>query len=159
MTRRISAALILLSAVASVLLAAPSQAAAGPPDAPVSIAVTCSGSSCDHKDPYNSGCAASGINVNSRSTAKGTFYLRYSTVCRTNWIYTPNYSGGSTAWHGKLELAVWDVPRNVVDRFLAPATRGVHYGNMVYSPGSNCAWGFADWSGGDWDVRIPSSGC
>lgn len=155
MTRRFFALLALLAAgFGSVLLIAPAQAAAAPATPP-SVAATCSGTGCDHKDPVDYGCAASGSIVGSKQTAKGTFRLYYSSVCKTNWIQTPNYAGGGV----DLELTVWDVPRNKVVRFPAPSTPGLHYGNMVYSPGNNCAHGLADWNGGDWDVDIPSSSC
>lgn len=156
MTRRFFALLALVAAgFVSVLAIAPAQASA----APSTALVSCSGTACDGKDPVNSGCAASGSIVGSRSTAKGTFRLYFSSVCRTNWVQTPNYAGGSTRPDNKLELTVWDVPRNKLVRFFASSAQGVHYGNMVYSPGSNCAHGYADWNGGDWNVDIPSSSC
>jgi hypothetical protein len=126
---------------------------------PVTVAVTCSGAGCDGKDPYASGCAATGNEVGTRNTSKGLFRLYYSGACRTNWIEIRNYAGGSSRPDGKLELTVWDVPRNKTVRYYASSTPGRHWGDMVYSPGSNCAWGFADWNGGDWDVRVPSPSC
>ena len=123
------------------------------------VAVSCSGAGCDGKDPVDSGCAASAVNVGSQETRKGTFYLRYSRTCKTNWVHVGNYAGGSSARDGKLNLTIDEITRNKTVRFLASPTPGAHYGNMVYSPGSNCAYGLAAWNEGEWDMVIASSGC
>jgi len=159
MTRRFFAMLALLAAgFASVLLIAPAQAAAAPAAPPVAAA-TCSGTGCDNKDPVNTGCASSGSSVASKDTAKGRFHLYYSSVCKTNWIRVGNYAGGSGRPDNKLQLTVWDAPRNKYVDFFASSSAGVHYGNMVYSPGNNCSWGMADWNLGGWDVQLKSSSC
>jgi hypothetical protein len=149
MSRKFFVALAILAA--GFASAAPAAAAADE----AGITATCSGTACDNKDPVDSGCAASGSSVASKQTSKGTFHLYYSSTCKTNWVRVPNYAGGGT----RLELSVWDVPRNKIVRYYASTSAGLHYGNMVYSPGSNCAHGFADWNGGNWDVDVPSSGC
>lgn len=134
-------------------------ASAAPAEAPISAAATCSGTGCDGKDPYDSGCGSSRVNAGERSTSKGRFILYYSSGCRTNWIETPNYAGGSTRPDGKLQLSAWDGGRGKQVDFWASSSAGRHFGNMVYSPGSSCARGLADWTYGAWDVNIGSSGC
>lgn len=125
-------------------------------EAPVSAAVTCTGTGCDNKDPYATGCGASRVESGRKATTKGTFILYFSRTCQTNWIETPNFAGGTPS----LELTVWDRARNKTVRFNAPPTRGRHWGNMVYSPGTSCAVGFADWDADSaWEVIIESSGC
>ena len=43
---------------------------------------------------------------------------------------------------------------------LASTSRGLHYGDMVWSPGRNCAEGHADWvANGRDEVVIKSSAC
>lgn len=108
---------------------------------PVTVAVTCSGTGCDGKDPYASGCAASGDLVGSKNTSKGLFRLYFSDDCDTNWIEIRNYAGGSSRPDGKLELTVWDVPRNKTVRYYASSTPGRHWGDMVYSPGKQLRLG------------------
>jgi hypothetical protein len=131
-------------------------ASATPAEASTSVAATCSAGGCDSKDPYDSGCGATRVNSGQKATAKGTFILYYSNGCKTNWIETPNYAGGGT----DLELTVLDKPRNKVIRFGASTSAGRHYGNMVYSPGSSCSVGLADWdTDSTWEVAIESSGC
>jgi hypothetical protein len=147
----------LLSFVAFLpVFAAPAVASA----APVSVAVTCSGTGCDNRDPAGTGCDDSAITVDTQTSPKGTFLLRYSTVCHTNWVHVGSYAGGSTRGDGKLELHLEDHDRRVSNSFLAPASAGTHWGNMLYSPGDNCAVGAADWNGGTgWEVVLTSSGC
>jgi hypothetical protein len=126
---------------------------------PVSVAATCSGTGCDNRDPAQTGCDDSAITVDTDATSKGTFLLRYSTVCRTNWVHIGSYAGGSSRPDGKLELRVEDHDRGVGFSYFASSTAGTHWGNMVYSPGSNCAVGSADWNLGAWDAVMSSSGC
>jgi uncharacterized protein DUF2690 len=145
----VGASVAMLGGFASAASAAPAA------EAPVTIAVTCSGTGCDGKDPYATDCDASKVEVGRKASSKGTFILYYSRTCKTNWIETPNFAGGTS----RLELAVWDRGRDKFVTFPARPTPGRHWGDMVYSPGSSCAMGLADWNLGDWDVIIPSSGC
>ncbi|MDX8032452.1 hypothetical protein SK803_19750 [Lentzea sp. BCCO 10_0856] len=62
-----------------------------------------------------------------KASAKGTFILYYSSTCKTNWIETPNFAGGTP----NLEMTVWDQGRGKTVRFTAKPTAGRHYGNMV----------------------------
>ncbi len=62
----------------------------------VHAAVLCSGTGCNHRDPYATGCAASMYTVataylNARPIT-GRVELEYSSVCQTNWdqIYSGN---------------------------------------------------------------------
>ncbi|EWC60798.1 hypothetical protein UO65_3939 [Actinokineospora spheciospongiae] len=151
--------LVAALALPSVLLAQPASATTASTTGAVGVAVTCSGTGCDNRDPVATGCASSAINAVTKSTSKGLFILKYSTVCKTNWMYVGNYAGGSTRSDGKLQLDAWDQTRGKQVQFLASSSAGLHYGNMVYSPGDNCGYGLADWSGGEWDVTLKSSGC
>lgn len=132
------------------------MATAAPAEAPLSAAATCSGAGCDGKDPYDSGCGGRS-EAGRKASAKGTFILYYSSTCKTNWIETPSFAGGTP----NLELTVWDRGRGKTVRFTAKPTAGRHYGNMVYSPGSSCAVGYADWNNGNnvWELTVRSSGC
>ncbi|MFS8101436.1 DUF2690 domain-containing protein [Lentzea alba] len=135
---------------------ATASVSAAPTAAPVTAAVTCTGAGCDHKDPYDSGCGASRVEAGRKASSKGTFFLYYSTVCKTNWIEVPNYGGGTPS----LELSVEDTGRGKIVRYDARPTPGRHYGNLIYSPGSTCAFGLADWDADStWEVIVPSSGC
>jgi hypothetical protein len=126
---------------------------------PTAAAVSCSGTGCDGGDPVNSGCGNSSVTSQHISTPKGDFYLKYSTVCKTNWVLVPNYAGGSSRPDNKLQLYVEDAGRKGVS-FWAPSTPGTHYGNMVYSPGTRCAIGAADWQAdATWEVVLRSSSC
>lgn len=59
-------------------------------------AVLCSGTGCNHRDPYATGCAASMYTVATAylygGTKTGRVELEYSSVCQTNWeqIYSGN---------------------------------------------------------------------
>ncbi|MGW4206779.1 DUF2690 domain-containing protein [Lentzea sp. NPDC004789] len=138
----------LLGGVTTVANAAPAQA-------PLSAAATCSGTGCDGKDPYDSGCGGGRSEIDRQSTSKGTFILYYSNTCKTNWVETPSFAGGTSY----LELTVQDRNRDKLIRFHTSPTPGRHYGNMVYSPGDNCAVAYVDWDGGLWDVILTSSFC
>jgi hypothetical protein len=145
----------LAGAAAAIGLAvlSPSAAVAETATAPLPL---CSGTSCDNKDPVDSGCAASGVVVDSQTTAKGTFRLYYSTACETNWIQVGNYAGGGP----HLYMDVCDLDRPECVAFNSGTNPGLHYGNMVYSPGSNCAKGYADYDSDTvYEVVLESSSC
>jgi Protein of unknown function (DUF2690) len=133
---------VALAALASVFIspvganAAPASSAA----ASVGPLATCSGSGCDHKDPHATGCDANAVTVDSRNSSAGLFELRFSRTCSTNWVRVGNLRSGVST----LSFHVIDIDRNVADDFTVhnPAA-GSHFGNMVYSPGSNCALGWA----------------
>ncbi|MCG5219363.1 DUF2690 domain-containing protein [Streptosporangium sp. KLBMP 9127] len=122
-------------------------------------AVTCSGYGCDHKDPVDTGCSAGSTVVDKKSTAKGVFELRWSPNCQTNWVRTPGYAGGGQY----LKFTVCDYTASgtaFCDSFSTQPTKGLHYGNMVYSRSQNCARGRAYWgSGGANQVLLASSKC
>lgn len=126
---------------------------------PASTAATCSGAGCDDLDPARTGCDDSAITVDTVSSSKGTFKLRYSTTCKTNWLYVGNYAGGSDRSDGKLEMRVEDHDRAEGFSYYASSAAGTHWSNMIYSPGDNCGIGAADWNYGDWDAVVSSSGC
>jgi hypothetical protein len=79
--------------------------------------------------------------VDRKSTGKGTFELRWSPKCQTNWIQVPHYSGGGSY----LRFTVCDYAAGgpYCDVFTTQPTAGLHYGNMVYSRADNCARGVA----------------
>jgi len=133
----------------------PSVASAEPAPAPEPL-LLCSGTSCDNDDPYDSGCASNSVQVDSQTTAKGTFRLYFSNSCKTNWIQVNNYAGGGP--HLWMDVCDLDRPKCVV--FDSSTGAGLHYGNMVYSPGSNCAKGYADYDSDATDeVVLESSTC
>lgn len=59
-------------------------------------AVLCSGTGCNHRDPYSTGCAASMYTVATAylnaGAITGRVELEYSSVCQTNWdqMYSGN---------------------------------------------------------------------
>ncbi len=77
--------------------------------APAAFAATCSGTGCDGKDPYSSGCAGSGasyyvaetaplINASTgvASNSYGYIQLWWSNTCHTNWArMVVNVSGAT----------------------------------------------------------------
>jgi hypothetical protein len=148
--RKFTILALFLTAFLSVL-AAPSASAA-----PQAIQASCSGTGCDNKDPAATGCSSGSTTVDSQTTSKGTFELRWSPTCQTNWVRVANYAGGGP----HLFLDVCDVDRGVCALFNAPTTAGTHFGNMVYSPGSNCAEGLVDYDSDDtYEVVLTSSTC
>lgn len=62
----------------------------------VRSAALCSGSGCNHRDPYSTGCAASMFTVATAyvnaGSVTGRVELEYSRVCQTNWdqMYSGN---------------------------------------------------------------------
>ncbi|MFE6056064.1 DUF2690 domain-containing protein [Kitasatospora sp. NPDC056446] len=58
----------------------------------------CYGSSCDDKDPVDTGCSADAFTVDSASSALGTVELRYSPSCRANWARIYDTSYGQAFW-------------------------------------------------------------
>jgi hypothetical protein len=154
---KLGRAALLVAACASMMSVLPAVASA----APVEAAATCSGTGCDNKDPEVTGCAAGAITAASVSSPKGRVELRYSPTCGTKWVRIPNYAGGSSRPDGKLQIRVWDRPRDVYVNFWASAGAGSHWGNMVYSPGATrCGWGQVDWNGGSaWDAQVKASTC
>lgn len=117
----------------------------------------CPGLGCQGEDPADTGCADTAITVDSQNTPKGKFELRYSKECKTNWMRVGNYAGG--AGTGRLMLSVTQ-PGDSPINFTTSPTPGTHYGDMVVSPGDNCAKGMADWSKEPAvDVSLESSGC
>jgi hypothetical protein len=148
--RKFTILALFLTAFLSVL-AAPSASAA-----PQAIQASCSGTSCDNKDPVVTGCSSSATPVDSQTTAKGTFRLMWSPTCQTNWVQVNNYAGGGP----HLFLDVCDIPRGVCVTWDAPTTAGRHYGNMVYSPSNHCAEGLVDYdSDTTYEIILTSSTC
>ncbi|MGW4209448.1 DUF2690 domain-containing protein [Lentzea sp. NPDC004789] len=154
---KLSGVAVVVAACASMVTVLPAAASAEP----VEVAVTCSGSGCDDKDPEATGCASGAVTAAAVTSSKGRIELRYSSTCGTKWVRIPSYAGGSTRPDGKLQIRVWDRPRNVYVNFWASAGTGSHWGNMVYSPGvTRCGWGQVDWNGGaTWDAEVKASTC
>jgi Protein of unknown function (DUF2690) len=153
MSRAMRAAVLVCGLAGAAFLVTPAgaQAAADPGDE------ACNGRhqyDCD--DPVDAGCSANATTVDSQTTSKGTFELRYSRSCSTNWVRVENYAGGSEP----LYLYVEDSDRGVYAGFEAAPTRGLHYGNMVWSPAANCARGLVDYDNDiGYEVRLYSSTC
>lgn len=117
----------------------PASHPASAPAAVVTPMVSCSGSGCDGRDPEVTGCAASAVTVDSVTTSFGTFDLRFSRTCQTNWVRTNNFSGGAS----ELGMDVEDIQRGIYILFdsSSPGAAGTHFGNMVFSPAQDCAEG------------------
>jgi hypothetical protein len=64
---------------------------------PTAQAVTCSGGSCEGKNPQSSGCSSSASSVASAQTIYGRleFELRYSSSCKTWWTRFVAINNGS----------------------------------------------------------------
>jgi len=154
----------------SALLSAPLAASADPGHAagavqavPASAAplATCSGAGCDNRDPEVTGCSADARNASGPNAVEnspwGIVELRFSPTCQTNWVRVRNYPGGTDG----VRIVVRDVPRNKTVPFNASTTAGTHFGNMVFSPGSNCATGTVAFIAplSVPDVLVSSSGC
>jgi hypothetical protein len=133
------------------------SAAAHPPADPTSHRASCTGTGCDNKDPVRTGCARGARPVASKNTGKGRFALYWSATCQTNWVQVNNYTGGGDY----LKFRISDMDRPFYGHvFTASTRRGLHYGDMVWSPGRNCAEGHADWvANGRDEVVIKSSAC
>jgi hypothetical protein len=116
-------------------------AKAAPAAGPIVPLATCSGAGCDNRDPDATGCSAGSRNASGPdavvNTPWGIVELRFSPTCQTNWVRVRNYPGGTAG----VRMIVRDVPRNKAVLFNASTTPGTHFGNMVFSPGSNCAIG------------------
>ncbi|NKE56709.1 DUF2690 domain-containing protein [Lentzea sp. PSKA42] len=123
--------------------------------APDAQAASCSGRSCNDKDPVATGCSSGSTVADTASMyTGGKAELRWSPACRTNWVRISNYSGGDSA----LRITVWSSSDHV--GFVAPGTPGNHWGNMVYAPG--CARGevlYVDADGVHRTARLASSAC
>ena len=91
----------------------------------------------DGKDPETTGCANGATTAATQRTTWGTFELRWSPRCKTNWIRVSNFAGG----RDQITFEVWrESPfKSVVTD--VPATPGLHWSDMVYAPG--CAKGLA----------------
>lgn len=118
---------------------------------------SCSGTGCDNKDPVNTGCARGARPVASKNTGKGLFELYWSSACQTNWVQVNNYAGGGDY----LKFKTSDMDRPFYGHVFTASTKtGLHYGDMVWSPGKNCAEGHADWiNNGHDEVIMKSSSC
>ncbi|KJK49669.1 hypothetical protein UK23_13035 [Lentzea aerocolonigenes] len=123
--------------------------------APDAQAASCSGRSCNDKDPVATGCSSgSTVADSSPMYPSGTAELRWSPTCKTNWVRITNYPGGDSG----LRITVWSSSDRV--GFIAPGTPGNHWGNMVYAPG--CARGevlYVAKDGSHQTERLASSDC
>jgi hypothetical protein len=151
------AALLIGAPVISAPIISASAAAASAPDGPARVLASCSKKGCDNKDPVGTGCARGARSVAHQDTGMGRFELYWSPSCQTNWVQINNYKGGGDY----LKFIVADLDRPFRGHVYTATTRaGLHYGDMVWSPGRNCAEGHADWkSNGHDDVVVKSSGC
>jgi hypothetical protein len=142
---------------AALMIGVPIAAAAAQAPADAARHRACSGTGCDDKDPVVTGCARGAHPVASKNTGKGRFELYWSATCQTNWVQVNNYAGGGDY----LRFRTSDMDRPHYGHVFTASTKaGRHYGDMVFSPGHNCAEGHADWiSNGHDEVVIKSSGC
>lgn len=138
-----------------VALAAPDAPDA--PDDATRLRAACSRAGCDNKDPVVTGCARTARPVASKNTPKGRFSLYWSPTCQTNWMQVNNYAGGGQY----LKFKTSDMDRPFYGHVFTASTRpGLHFGDMVWSPGRNCAEGHADWmANGRDEVVVKSRSC
>jgi hypothetical protein len=139
------------------LLVAGSASAQTSQSGPSKPLASCSGSGCDNHDPVASGCDNDAVTIASQTTGFGTLQLRWSTLCRTNWVRITDYPAYRTPI---LKLEAGDNNRAVSVSFNASRTAGTHYGNMVYSPANDCADGLVFFSDpNDSSYQVLSSNC
>ncbi|MEE2037542.1 DUF2690 domain-containing protein [Nocardiopsis sp. CT-R113] len=122
----------------------------------------------DGADPQATGCSANSTTV-SQATRNGmTFQLRWSSSCQTNWVRILNYPGNvPVSQRDGLWMDVRDMDRPHGEAFTGSTNvSGTRWGNMVYSPGNNCAWGMFNYSNvffdpnyGHYDLILRSSSC
>lgn len=121
----------------------------------------------DGADPQETGCSSGATTVSQTSRDGMTFQLRWSSSCQTNWVRILRYPGNIPAsQRDGLWMDVADLDREVFETFNGSTSlSGTRWGNMVYSPGANCARGalnYKDGSAPGWnfyDVVMYSSSC
>ncbi|WP_433697127.1 DUF2690 domain-containing protein [Nocardiopsis sp. CA-288880] len=119
----------------------------------------------DGADPQSTGCSANSTTVDQISRDGMTFQLRWSSTCSTNWVRIVGYPGTIPAsQRAGLWMDVRDVDRGVSALFTGSTSiSGTRWGNMVYSPGSNCALGRVNYkvggTDGSYDLVLSSSSC
>lgn len=128
MTKKI---LAILASTAFLFGMTAGTAAAAPP---------CKWSGCEGWDPQASGCAASGVNMDTRYSQYGSqVELRFSTECRAFWVRIAR----SSQVHYVTGLVQGHHGRYRQD---APATTGVSWSRMMFD-GSNQACVTEWWNG------------
>ncbi|MFU8853329.1 DUF2690 domain-containing protein [Micromonospora sp. SL1-18] len=102
---------------AGVLHAGPASATSSSQQA-VSILATCSGNSCNYKDPQATGCAAGARNLDEWTYRGYRVEHRYSPTCRTVWVRATYVSGNAYSFGAYLEtrLTAGNVRQNVLWR-------------------------------------------
>jgi hypothetical protein len=116
--------------------------------APAAFAATCSGTGCDAKDPYTTGCAGSGasyyvaettplisVATGVASNSYGYIQLWWSNTCHTNWTrMVVNVSGAASGY----EDVVLDNPNSAgvsyYDNHFGGA-KGAYLTAQIYAPG------------------------
>ncbi|MFZ4700006.1 MAG: DUF2690 domain-containing protein [Candidatus Methylumidiphilus sp.] len=123
-------------------------------------AVTCLGTSCENKDPRDTGCAADSKTITAASAVaedafnKVIVQLRYSPTCKTNWtrIY---YENKTTTWDDNLDAALTPILKSVgitrqsdsvVRSNPVDPSKGIYWTKMVYvydKYQKTMGWGYA----------------
>lgn len=117
----------------------------------------------DHADPQATGCSSGATTLRQVTRDGMTFQLRWSSNCQTNWVRILNYPGTVPAsQRSTLWMDVVDTNRGVLVPFTgSTGLSGTRWGNMVYSPGNNCAIGRMNYKQppSGYDIQLGSSGC
>ncbi|WP_017537596.1 DUF2690 domain-containing protein [Nocardiopsis halophila] len=121
----------------------------------------------DGADPQATGCSSGATTVRQNSRDGMTFQLRWSPSCQTNWVRILGYPGNIPApQRDGLWMDVADLDREVFETFDGGTSlSGTRWGNMVYSPGTNCARGAVNYKDGSapgwnfYDVVLYSTSC
>jgi hypothetical protein len=116
-------------------------------------AVTCSGNSCNGKDPYATGCASGAYEITSAGrylldpyghTDGSIIHLFWSPRCQTNWPVVTQPQSCSDSEGTRVEANVQNRTTGQWVNYTVQALTASTYvwGNMVYSPGP--AWAYGD---------------
>ena len=138
-------------------------------------AVTCLGTSCENKDPRDTGCAADSKTITAASAVaedafnKVIVQLRYSNTCKTNWTRI-FYENKTTTWDDNLDAALTPILKtvgitrqndSVVRSNSVDPSKGIYWTKMVYGYNKKTkGWGYATLYklGGKWGTTpIPYS--
>lgn len=131
------------------------------------LSVSCSGTQCNGKDPYGSGCANTAYpqgnetSILAGSAVIGTVQIYWSTQCQTNWAEVRATYGGQPATASKIEAQI--VGLNRLTYWWASCTNcQAYHSQMYYAPNESVeADGYVYLQGGanNTDCQTQGTGC